>query len=90
MAVNRYVKKNASGSWDVLKEGHRRSTVQAPNMQAAISRARAAVRREGGGEVRIMNRAGKMMDSRTVAGQTASARSSARISRSQSRPSKHR
>lgn len=68
MATNRYIKQNARGSWDVLKEGHRRSAVQAPDMQGAIDRARAAVRREGGGEVRVMNRAGKIMSSRTVAG----------------------
>ncbi len=66
MAVNRYVKQNAEGGWDVLKEGHRRSSIHAPSKEAAVSRARALVRREGGGEVRVMNDAGKVMDTRTV------------------------
>jgi len=88
MATNRYVKQNAGGSWDVLKEGHRRSTVQAPDMQSAIDRARAAVRREGGGEVRIMNRAGKMLDSRTVTVRKAPGQSPEGAHRSNSRRAK--
>lgn len=68
MAVNRYVKQNAQGSWDVLKEGHRRSAIQASSRQAAVRRARDLVRREGGGEVRVMSEMGKIMDIRTVTG----------------------
>lgn len=74
MASNRYVKQNPDGRWDVLEEGHRRSIVQEPSKQAAVDRARAAVRREGGGEIRIMNRAGKMIESRNVTTRAASAR----------------
>lgn len=72
MSTNRYVKQNQEGTWDVLKEGHRRSTIQAPSMQEAVVRARRLVRRDGGGEVRVINRAGKVTDTRTVrAGATA-------------------
>lgn len=66
MSANRYVKQNPEGTWDVLKEGHRRSTVQAPSMREAVIRARRLVRRDGGGEVRVINRAGKVTDTRTV------------------------
>jgi hypothetical protein len=81
MAANRYVKQNAHGRWDVLEEGHRRSIVQADSKQAAVDRARVAVRREGGGEIRIMNRAGKMMESRNVTARPAAERHSARAGR---------
>jgi hypothetical protein len=90
MAVNRYVKQNAQGSWDVLKEGHRRSVIQEPSKQAAVSRARGLVRREGGGEVRVMNDVGKVMDTRTVGGPARSAASSSGASRSKSRTVKQR
>lgn len=66
MAVNRYVKQNARGSWDVLKEGHRRSAVTATSKGAAVTRARALVSREGGGEVRVLNDVGKIADAQTV------------------------
>lgn len=66
MPVNRYVKQNAEGTWDVLKEGHRRSAIQAPSMPEAVIRARRLVRSEGGGEVRVINRAGKVTDTRKV------------------------
>jgi hypothetical protein len=87
MAVNRYVKQNAEGGWDVLKEGHRRSAIHAPSREAAISRARALVRREGGGEVRVMNDVGKVMDTRTV-GRPATPRRRTAVSSSGSRSAK--
>jgi hypothetical protein len=66
MAVNRYVRQNAQGSWDVLKEGRRRSAIQAPSRGAAVTRARLLVSREGGGEVRVLNDVGKIADTKTV------------------------
>jgi Uncharacterized protein conserved in bacteria (DUF2188) len=90
MATNRYVKQNAQGSWDVLKEGHRRSVIQEPSRQAAVSRAQGLVRREGGGEVRVMNDVGKVMDTRTVGASARSAASSAGAARSKSRAVKPR
>jgi Uncharacterized protein conserved in bacteria (DUF2188) len=66
VSVNRYVKQNAEGSWDVLKEGHRRSAITATSRRAAMTRARALVSREGGGEVRVLNDVGKVADAQTV------------------------
>jgi hypothetical protein len=90
MSVNRYVRQNTQGSWDVLKEGHRRSAIHAPSRQAAVSRARTLVRREGGGEVRVMNDAGKVMDTRTVVGPTVKTTRRAAASSSVSRAAKQR
>lgn len=66
MSARRNVKQNASGSWDVLREGDRRGAVSADTERAAISRAREQVRREGGGEVRVVDRTGKIVSARTV------------------------
>jgi hypothetical protein len=67
MAEKRYVKPNPDGGWDVLKEGDRRTSVHAETQSEAVTRARAIVRSSGGGEVRVLNRAGKLVDSKTVA-----------------------
>jgi hypothetical protein len=66
MATKRYVKPNASGGWDVLKEGHRRTTVQYDTQRKAVARARDLARREGGGEILVMNTMGKVVDAVTV------------------------
>jgi hypothetical protein len=66
MARTRLVKQNASGGWDVIKDGHLRSSVHADTKSAAVARARDIVRNEGGGEVRVMNHAGKVTDSNKV------------------------
>lgn len=66
-ANDRYVVPNArKGGWDIVKEGHRRATGHAKTKQEAIAHARQAVRRDGGGELRIVNRSGKLTDSDTV------------------------
>jgi hypothetical protein len=61
MATNRYVKPNADGSWDVLKEGHRRALMSYDTERQAVARARELTRREGGGEIRVMNTMGKIV-----------------------------
>jgi len=66
MASKRDVKRNASGGWDVLREGDRRGAVRAETKERALSRARDVVRREGGGEVRVFNDAGKIVRSSRV------------------------
>lgn len=67
MARNdRYIRETAKGDWAVRKEGHRRATVRASNQRDAIERARRVVRNEGGGEIRVVNRSGKIVNSRTV------------------------
>ena len=67
MATKRYVRENADGGWDVLKEGDRRPRTQASSKTEAVARARSMVRREGGGEIRVVNRAGKIVGSSRVA-----------------------
>jgi hypothetical protein len=66
MASKRDVKRNASGGWDVLREGDRRAAVRVDTQERALARARDVVRREGGGEVRVVNDAGKIVRSSRV------------------------
>jgi len=66
MATKRYVKQNAHGDWEVLKEGHRRAPHHYDTQQKALSRARELTRREGGGEIRVVNTMGKVVDAVTV------------------------
>jgi hypothetical protein len=66
MASKRDVKRNTSGGWDVLREGDRRAAVQVDTQERALARARDVVRREGGGEVRLINDAGKIVRSSRV------------------------
>lgn len=60
------VKQNASGQWEILKEGHRRAAVTASTERAAVSTARKQVLQEGGGEVRVIDRTGKIARSTSV------------------------
>jgi hypothetical protein len=66
MKNNRYVRPASQGGWEIVKEGHRRGTALETTKARAIVRARELVRSEGGGEVRVMNRTGKLVDSNTV------------------------
>jgi hypothetical protein len=66
MATKRYVRESRDGGWQVLKEGQRRSGVQTPTKQAALARARAIVKKSGGGEIRVVNRVGKVVESKTI------------------------
>ena len=67
MPSKRDVKRNAHGGWDVLREGDRRAAVRADTKERALARAREVVRREGGGEVRVVNDAGKIVRASRVA-----------------------
>jgi hypothetical protein len=64
----RYIRKTGSGRWEVRKDGHLRATVHTRTKTDALKAARAAVREEGGGEVLVMNRTGKVVEADTVAG----------------------
>jgi Uncharacterized protein conserved in bacteria (DUF2188) len=66
MASNRYVKPAPNGGWDILKEGHRRALLRYDTQRKAVARARELTRREGGGEVRILNSVGKIVRETTV------------------------
>lgn len=71
MATKRDVKRNAAGGWDVLREGDRRAAVRLNTQERAVARAREVVRREGGGEVRVVNDAGKIVRSSKVSARAA-------------------
>jgi hypothetical protein len=63
----RYVVPNPDrGGWDVVKEGHKRASTHAPTKAEAISRGRGIVKGQGGGELRIASKQGKLIDSDTV------------------------
>lgn len=63
---DRHVVPNPDGGWDVKKPGGSRSSGHAGTQAEAISRAKEIVRNQGGGEVRIHGRDGKIRDSDTV------------------------
>jgi len=67
MKNTRYVKKATSGrGWDVVREGHRRATAHGATKADAVKTARELIRQEGGGEIRILNRTGKVVDASKV------------------------
>jgi hypothetical protein len=67
MIGNRYVQPSKSdGGWEIVKEGHRRATAHAATQEQAVARARTLAGREGGGEVRIKDRTGKISDTVVV------------------------
>lgn len=63
----RHVVANPKGGWDVKKPGSSRVSTHADTQQEAVARARDIVRNQGGGEVRIHGRDGKIRDSDTIA-----------------------
>jgi hypothetical protein len=65
-ANTRYVKQSQDGGWDVVKEGHRRATAHGETRAKAVQVASKLVREDGGGEVYVMNRTGKVVDSTSV------------------------
>lgn len=66
---DRYVVPNSDrGGWDVKKEKAGRASAHTDTKKEAVDRAREIVRNEGGGEIRIANRDGKLSDSDTVSG----------------------
>lgn len=64
---NRHVVQNSSGGWDVKKPGATRSSAHTDTQREATKRATEIVRNNGGGEVRIHGRDGKIRDTNTVA-----------------------
>jgi uncharacterized protein YdaT len=67
MPNNRHVVPNSKGGWDIKKPGAKRSSGHEDTQADAIQRAKDIVGNEGGGEVRIHARDGKIRDSDTVA-----------------------
>ncbi len=64
---DRYVVPSRAGGWDVVKEDHERVSVHTDTKQEAVDRGREIVRNLGGGELRIQNRDGRLIDSDTIA-----------------------
>jgi hypothetical protein len=66
---DRYVVPNKDrGGWDVVKEDHQRASAHTDRKKDAIDRAREIVGNQGGGEIRIQNKEGQLIDSDTVRG----------------------
>lgn len=63
---SRHVVANPDGGWDVKKPGSSRASIHTTTQQEAVTRAREIVRNQGGGEVRIHGRDGKIRDSDTI------------------------
>lgn len=63
----RHVVPNPEGGWDVKKPGSNRSSSHTKTQQEAVDRAREIVKNQGGGEVRIHGKDGKIRDSDTIA-----------------------
>ena len=65
----RYVQPNKErGGWDVKKENAERASAHTDTKKEAVDRAREIVRNQGGGEIRIANKEGTLIDSDTVRG----------------------
>jgi len=65
-SANRHVVANPKGGWDVKKPGSTRAGAHADTKDDAVARARQIVRNNGGGEVRIHGRDGRIRDSDTI------------------------
>ena len=65
MGATRYVRE-MDGQWEVLEEGAKRGAMRAETKEKAVAQARAVVRRQGGGEVRVVNQTGKVVRSAEV------------------------
>ena len=63
---NRHVVPNAEGGWDVKAPGATRASSHHDTQAQAESRAKEIVGNQGGGEVRIHGRDGRIRDSDTV------------------------
>jgi hypothetical protein len=64
-ALERYVVPNARrGGWDVIKPESSRSSGHFTTQEAAVARARDIVSRQGGGEVVIRSKDGRIRDTR--------------------------
>ncbi len=64
---DRYVQPNKQrGGWDVVKELHKQVSAHTETKAQAIDRAREIIRNQGGGELRIKNEQGSLIDSDTI------------------------
>lgn len=66
MGKGRDVVHNPDGGWDVEKPGADRASAHLDTQAKAIDRARQIIGNDGGGELRIHGRDGKIRDSDTI------------------------
>lgn len=66
MSNDRHVVRNPNGGWDIKKPGAARVSGHENTQAAAVARAKEIVANQGGGEVRIHGRDGRIRDSDTV------------------------
>lgn len=67
MAGTRYIRESREGAgWDVFRDGYRFPAGHGETKQEALRVARKMVRREGGGQIRVLNRSGKVADLKAV------------------------
>lgn len=76
--ANRNVQPNERlDGWEVVRAGERFATAFDETKEGAVKKARAMVRREGGGEVRVKNDLGKVVELTKVQGSLRSRRAAA-------------
>jgi hypothetical protein len=56
------------GGWEIVRAGNKRASAFDETKAGALRKAQAMVRREGGGEVRVKNDIGKVVELRKVRG----------------------
>jgi hypothetical protein len=64
--VSRHVVRMEDGRWAVKKPGAARASSVSHTQREAVAKARDTVRKQGGGEVRIHGRDGRIRDSDTI------------------------
>ena len=64
--ANRNVQPNEWVGWEIVRAGDRRASDFDATKAGALEKAREMVRRDGGGEVRLMNDLGRVVESETV------------------------
>jgi Uncharacterized protein conserved in bacteria (DUF2188) len=68
-SANRNVRHNERvGGWEIIRAGERLASAFDETKEGAIKKAKAMVRREGGGEVRVKNDLGRIVESQKVRG----------------------
>jgi hypothetical protein len=63
----RHVVPNPEGGWDVVRPGGERASAHTRTKAEALDRGREIVSNQGGGELRIHDRRGRIIDSDTIA-----------------------
>ncbi|HET8862788.1 MAG TPA: DUF2188 domain-containing protein [Solirubrobacterales bacterium] len=76
--ANRHVQPNERlGGWEIVRAGSRRASDFEVTKAGAVKKAKEMVRLEGGGEVRVKNDLGKVVESAKVRGAAWSRRAAA-------------